>query len=369
MPTRDRVFAALALLAGVAFPLLMAAEPGSAMPLFTRATGEPCATCHAGFSRLRPYAVGFLARGYRDLGPLGFEANRAKMPVSVVGDLGQELKSAHGQPRELHVVAAGPLQGPGGQPLSAFAEAVVDSGRVRADRAWLQLDGIGRWHAAAFRVGGFDAEMPFLSTRRRTTLAPYLAPVTIEAQGAEFRVAGANSEIGGGLIESHREASAFGRLQDSFFWVRQGWRANDLAARVWFDRQDSDVPGLSWLQHLQYQVAARLSVGPCEIVPAYMQDRFDDQPVIKNHDKRHFFLMEAFAPLDPTRRWSATARYERMYHTQTMVTPEEDLGLGVFDLAYHVSPNAQVAVEWNDRSENFRKPDTHGADAWFRFAF
>ena len=339
---------------------------GTATPLFARATGQACARCHVGFSRLRPAGVAFLDRGDRP--PAALQSAHARVPLTLDGAFGHTWKSSPG-PSELHVIAAAPLEAPGGHPLSVFASGVVDSNRVRGDRIWLETEGLGAWHGSALRVGTFQAEMPFLSSLRRTTLAAYLTPVTIAARGAELRGVGSAGAAGAGLIESPRTVGGLRRFQDSYVWLRGTWRANDLGARLWFDRQDPNGNGLPWLQHLQYMVSGRVGLGPCQIVPAYVQDRYDDRPVIKNHDKVHSFLLEAFSPLDPAERWSATARYEHRYHTRTALTPEEDRGLEVLDLAYHLKPNAQLALEWSERSTNLERTPTRSLDAWVRVAY
>jgi hypothetical protein len=252
--------------------------------------------------------------------------------------------------------------------MSGFLGTVLDSSHVRVDRAWLELDRTGPWHSAGLRAGEFDAELPFLSARRRSTLTPYLAPVTIDARGFEIRQELWKGAVGAGLVQSHRALSEVERLQDTYVWARQGWGSAELGARVWFDREDSYVPPLPWLQHLQYLVAGRWTRGGLEIVPAYLQDRFDDQPVIKNHDKHRYFLLETVVPLDRGGRWSATARCERFYRTRTPTTPEEDSWLGVANLAYQVKSNAQIAVEWSDRTRRMGEDQPAPFDVWLRVA-
>ena len=136
---------------------------------------------------------------------------------------------------------------------------------------------------------------------------------------------------GAGLIESRRSLShapaatrLFGRPEDTYFWLMRDLGGQEIEARMLFDRQDSDLAALAWLQHLQAQASARLEWGRLELVPAYAFDRFDDRPSAGIHQRRQTGLLEARVPLDAARRLKLTAFAEHDYTTRTVSSREAD---------------------------------------------
>src|SRR5207247_6536338 len=56
-------------------------------------------------------------------------------------------------------------------------------GPLLSGMAWAQFDNLGKSSAANLKVGIFDADIPYLADSRRTTLAEYLSPVTLDGRG------------------------------------------------------------------------------------------------------------------------------------------------------------------------------------------
>jgi hypothetical protein len=248
----------------------------------------------------------------------------------------------------------------------------ADSGTFRTRRAFVRFGDLARPAGTRLDVsaGVFDAEWPFLSDARRTTFHHYLAPVSIAARGIELDGVRATWSGGAGLIDSGREPAndkpglqTFNRLEDTYLWTLAGCGPRAVAARVWFDRQDSNLPVHTWLQHVQAMAGASVVTGRFTIVPAYVQDRYDDRPTPGIHDKHHFMMLETLARLGSSDRWAATARYEHEYHTRTPVTREEDRQEEVINLTYYASAYSQIAVEWSRDANNVGDPQVDSFDA------
>src|SRR5258708_18892032 len=99
---------------------LIASDPASPLPLFSRKSGAPCARCHGVIPQLNRTGIGFAQAGYRDssAGRLG---SLRDVPVSVVGgaDIGVSRAESFGAARphfssgvtghEVEVLSAGRL--------------------------------------------------------------------------------------------------------------------------------------------------------------------------------------------------------------------------------------------------------------------
>ena len=354
-----------------------------ALPLFSRAYAVACSQCHLAGPRLNAFGMRFLQDGYR-MRPAHGEPPAPlprNVPLSVVANAGISLEDVDRLGARRAETAEHPFRRNGVE-LEAAGNAGgrvtfhLDhgfgnrAGMLERGTGFVQLDDVLRRGALNLKVGAYDADVPYLSSDRRTTLHPYLSPVTLEARGVELNGSSSGLTYAAGLMASHREqdlarlgSSRLNRLEDTYVWLMEDLSGQKLAARMWFDRQDSNLPGHSWLQHLQAEFSSYLDWGRFAVIPAYIQDRFDDRPVFKIHDKRHRGLLEAIAALGPERRWMVTARYEHEYHTRTPFTREEDHQLGVLGLGYTVTPNARIDLEWARTTDNLGDPRVQELDA------
>ena len=139
--------------------------------------------------------------------------------------------------------------------------------------------------------------------------------------------------------------------------------------RMLFDRQDSNLAYLAWLQHLQAQASALLACGRVELVPAYTFDRFDDRPGGGIHQRRQTALLEAHVPLDATERWKLTAFAEHDYTTRTVMSREQDRHEEALALGFDVRQNTEIAVEWRHAGDNVAGPRVDELDTWLRFGY
>jgi hypothetical protein len=136
-----------------------------------------------------------------------------------------------------------------------------------------------------------------------------------------------------------------------------------------FDRQSSNLPYHTWLQHLQATAGGSITTGRTVAVAGYVFDRFDDRPAAGIHDRHQYYLLDVLRPLDRRQRWWVTARYEHEYRTQTVLTPEEDHQLGVLNLTRQVNANAKLAVEVAHAGDNVSGPRVNTLDAYVDLAF
>jgi len=142
-----------------------------------------------------------------------------------------------------------------------------------------------------------------------------------------------------------------------------------VAARMLFDHQDSNISFHAWLQHLQAQASACVPWGRFALVPAYTLDRFDDRPAPGIHLRHQIVLLEAIAPIDGAGRWVITARAEHDHVTRTLLTSEADRHLEVVNLACHVAPNAKAALEWSHAGDNVAGPSLDAWNAYLQVAY
>ncbi len=363
--------------------------PASALPLFERSLGVECASCHDVVPHLNRGGAEFLQRGYRDDEGRGHPIwSAGTAPLSVVGYAGLAVQHTVGNgpgPREGFTTRSTSreefqLHGAGAltNTLSFHVEGGFGrvGGSIRSDVAFLQINDVLSRGRANLRIGAFGSEFPFLSDSRRTTLQAYRSPVTLDARGFELNGRSAGWVWATGLIESHRhdaspvnEDKLFKHLQDTYVAITFNHSSTWLAGRMLFDRQDSSLPTLTWMQHLQGTAAGSLAVGPIVVQPAYVFDRFDDRPAAGIHDRHQHYLLEALAPIGTSRRWWLTTRYEHEYRTKTVLSPEEDHQLGLVNLGFNVSRNAGVALEWSRLGDNIGGARVDALDACVRLGY
>ena len=354
--------------------LVAGARRAPSLPLFASGADARCDGCHTVVPRLSPAGIAFEERGYRGEGGAPAHAHA----FSIVGGTGLAL--SHPRPRgaaDLHVVPDG--EGSGIHAAGATGHLTYhvnvavaraeDEPQVRA--AFAQLDDLAG-APLDLRAGRFDAELPFLSRTGRTTLVPYLAPTSIDARGLELRGRPAGWTWATGLAFSDRRISGgvaprriAPPLEDTWLRMTRTIGGGSLGAQFFFDRQDSPLRTLSWVQHLRGTVAASVGGPRLTIVPAYVFDRFDDRPAAGIHERHQFVLLEAVGELDPRGRFSATVRWERDARTRNVIDPEAHRQLDALDLAWHALPNAQLAVEWANRDARPARPQEH-VDAFVR---
>ncbi|MBI1799153.1 MAG: hypothetical protein HYR73_05660 [Candidatus Eisenbacteria bacterium] len=252
----------------------------------------------------------------------------------------------------------------------------TNDGILIANPAFVQLDDVVKRGAMNLKAGEFMVEAPYLSDSRPARLQNYLSQVSLPARGLELNGSAAAWTYGTGLVDSQRrrggaeaETRWLGRLEDSYLWLIRDLHGQRIGARMLFDRQDSNLPFHSWLQHLQAQASALLDVGRVEVVPAYTLDRFDDRPAAGLHQRRQTALLEGRALLGAERRWVVTMRAEHEYVTRTAFSREEDHHQEAFEFGYDLRPNAELAVEWANAGDNIHGAQVDHVNAYVRFGY
>jgi hypothetical protein len=382
--TALRVMAATAIVAGV-----MARSAG-ALPMFTAGAESSCARCHDTMPHLNRAGCDYLRGGDRSAELASDHGSRAgTIPLSVIGVVG--VSRSPGMPGRSFIQGSelsprdrvgGAVWGRTVMPLSSRIAFHGEAGFDRAGAAlssheafleWDRRPGTPGWSA---RAGWFSVEAPFLSAWRRALVQPFTSPVGLEARGVGFGYAQGGWNASTGLIESHRQQTGrsiddrvFEHLQDSFLAIglddgRQQW-----FARMLFDRQDSTLPTLTWMQHLQAMGAGQFHAGRLTLIPAYVFDRFDDRPAAGVHDRHQYYVLEAFAPLDRGRQWTLGARLEHEYRTRTRYSPEEDHQLDVLDVARELGSLATLSLEWSRQTQNTGLPRSTALDLALRIHY
>jgi len=360
------------------------------LPLFSRNLGVPCAQCHLSPPRLNSAGIAFQQNGYRLPGEKGrspWEERTA--PFSVIAKLGMNLTredssdstgmrgvlttSQFTEPR-LEIHSAGTLAERISFDFVGGSDGDGASPGIRA--AFVRFDDVVSSGALNVRLGRFAVEAPYLSEARRNTLLGYLSPITLDARGLEINGVRSAWTWAAGLINSQRHLEearpgtrTFNTLEDTYLWFMRDFGGQKLGARMFFDRQDSDVPIHFWLQHLQAQASGCFGSRRLLVVPAYTFNRFDDRPAPGIHDKHEIGMLEAIAVPDRGERWTLTARYEHEYRTRTPYSPEEDHQLGVMNVAFDPAPNARIAFEWSHLGDNFGGPRVSQIGAFVRVAY
>jgi len=342
----------------------LASGSSQALPLFSRDGGPPCSRCHLDSPRLSPEGIRFLQHGYRGDDSLAVFPSHS-FPVSVTARLGvrAERSSVPGAPAARRSIDDGiSLESAGALGTRFSYQVSLDGSRAgdgpRASRAHLQFDDLLSEGRLNVRAGSYDADLPFLSAARNPTLHPYLAPVGLWARGLELNGALGDWRYGGALIHSSRSASGpdpdtgpIRSLEDTYWMLSHQAGAASFGARMLFDRQDSNLPSLTWMQHLQALAGGALTSRHWAIAPAYVFDRFDDRPAAGIHDRHQYYLLEAtLAP--GLGRWAFNARAEHEYRTRTVWTSEEDHQRVVLSVARVLSPLARIALEGSMDGDN-----------------
>lgn len=349
-------------------------SPGSAraLPLYSRDGGPPCSRCHLDSPRLNPEGVRFLERGRRGDDSLEVLPSHA-FPVSVtarVGVLAERSSvpgaATRGAPTRRAVDDGVDLLSAGAVGTRLSYLVALDGSRAgdgpRASRAELQVADLVSRQRLNLRLGSYDAELPFLSAARNPTFHPDLAPLGLWARGLELNGLMGEWHLAGGLIHSSRgtngpdpDPGPIRSLEDTYWMFDRTRGAGSFGARMLFDRQNSSLPSLTWMQHLQLLAGGAITKPHWAIAPGYVFDRFDDRPAAGIHDRHQYYLLEAtLAP--GAGLWALNARAEHEYRTRTVWTPEEDHQLVVLSLARVLDPLARIAIEGSVAGDNIGGP-------------
>jgi len=355
---RPRVLAAILMLASAGVALFCGPRSARPLPLFSRSLGTSCATCHDAVPHLNAVGTRFMQSGYRLEGHTAEPTGRAAgLPLSVVGSAG--ITSVRAEPDR-------PMIGSGFSTFELVAAGAptnrischLDAGVARTGfefqngEDFLRFEGLLPAGALALEVGRFDAELPFLSSERRLTMTRYLSPIAFGARGLELNGAHASWTYAAGLSLSDRTYAGGASphaiqppLEDTYLRLARTVGEQSFGAQMLFDRQNSDLATLSWLQHMRIQLGASLAGPGFTLVPSYVFDRFDDRPMPGVHERHQYYMLESIVPLGAARRWLVTGRYEHEYRTPNTYDPEEHRQQAVVQLAWQVIPNARIALE------------------------
>jgi len=366
---------------GLALSCALGASRAQALPLFSRDGGQPCSRCHLDSPQLNPEGIRFMQDGYRDSETVAMLSSHT-FPVSVAARLGvraERIESStsaglHASPTRSTLDDGVELQSAGAITRQLSYHFNLDGGPSgdgpRATRADLQIGDLVSRRRLNARLGSFDAELPFLSEQRCPTLHPYLAPVGLWARGLELNGGLSDWHYAAGLIHSNQsetgldpDAGAIHSFEDTYWMVGRNAGAVNFGARMLFDRQDSTLPTLTWMQHLQLLVGGALIEPHGSIAPAYVFDRFDDRPAAGIHDRHQYYVL-AGTLLPGDGRWVFNARAEHEYRTQTVWTPEEDHQLLVLNVERVLNPLARVALEGSLSGDNVGGPRSRGLTAY-----
>ena len=364
---------------------------GETLPLFARKYNMPCSSCHIAFPRLNAFGMKFRQNGYRMEGAAGESPWEAgNFPLSLIGNVGYAFTStdtadvatgAHGRRNESGWVqnavefhTAGTLAK---QVTFHFDNGFAGpGGGLESGMAFVQFDDLGKAGSLNVKAGIYDAEIPYLSDSRKTTLHEYLSQVTLDGRGIELNGTKSGWTYAAGLINSDRDPAnarpggrTFNRLENVYAWLMRDMNGRLVTARVYMDRQDPRVADATTSRHVQAEVSAFLNSGRFMLIPGYTYERFDDQPSAAIQDKHQTGLIEALVLLDSQQRWVLTGRVELQDIARTSVTPIEDHKLGVLNLSYFVNPNAKVALEWAHSADNVAGPKLDELNAYVHVGY
>lgn len=362
--------------------LYVAMQPGevTALPLFARKYAVPCTTCHFAFPRLNKFGMDFRQRGYRMPGDKGESPWEAKeFPLSLVGNVGYTYAST-----DTASVFGGRSRGSYG----AFVQNAVEfhtagtlgpnmtfhfdnnfagaGGALGSGMAFVQFDDLVKDGQLNVKAGIYDAEIPYLADSRKTTLAPYLSPVTLDGQGVELNGTRGGWTYAGGLINSERTVGKPGDkslnvLENTYVWLMRDVKGHLVTVRWYADHQDPRKPDARSSLHTQVDASAFINVAHAQIIPGYTYEKFADQP---EENERQTGLLEALVQFGGGARWLATARYELAHVSKTDLNPVEDTNAEVLGLAFYANPNLRLAGEWSHGADNIEGPRTDVLSAY-----
>jgi hypothetical protein len=351
-------------------PLLFAPREGETLPLFARKYNMPCTSCHLAFPRLNAFGMQFRQNGYRMQGQKGDSPWEAKeFPLSLVGNVGiQYLRSEEADSAGVraHVTTTQFVQNAVEfHTAGTLAPRITfhfdngfasDTGVLTTGMAFVQFDDLARDGALNLKAGIYDAEIPYLSDSRKTTLNGYINPVTLDGRGLELNGTKSLWTYAAGLVNSDRTTGKPGStslnvLENGYLWLMRDFNTQLVTGRVMMDHQDPRVPDKSSSQHLIAQASAYLNRGRWAVIPAYSFESFADVPDTSGLGTSTLDvnggMVEALFFLDNSQRWLLTGRYEIRHvgESSASATKGDDTQTE-FNLSCFLNPNAKVSLDW-----------------------
>jgi hypothetical protein len=372
-----RLVRVLLLLAPVIGLLQLCFTPksGIALPLFARKYNFQCSQCHTAFPRLNAFGMQFRQNGYRLEGEKGKSPWEDKeFPLSLVGNVGIQYLNA--EQTDTSLAGGGRVHAS----TTSFVQNAVEfhtagtlapnitfhfdngfangaGGTLESGMAFVQLDDVAKDGALNVKAGIYDAELPYLSDSRKTTLNGYITPVTLDGQGVELNGTKSKWTYAVGLNNSGRTTGKAGdtslnNLENWYGWLMRDVSNGQLVAgRVWLDRQDPRVPDKSASGHFMAQASAYLNRARWAVIPGYTYESYDDLPNLSGVGTGSMAvnsgLLEALLFLDQESRWLVTGRYEvRHVGTSDVVAQKGDDTQTELNLSCYLNPNAKIALDW-----------------------
>jgi hypothetical protein len=366
---------------------LLAPGPAQALPLFARKYSMPCSQCHSAYPRLNDFGMKFKQRGYILEGAEGESPwESTSFPLSLVGNVGLSIVGSDSltgnadrrrttliqfQQNAVEFHTAGTLA----KKVSFHFDNgfATDTGVLETGMAFVQFDDIAKDGVLNLKAGIFDAEIPYLSSARRTTLVDYLMPVTLDAQGFELNGERQGWTYALGLMNSGRTHGApadetFNRLENTYLWVMRELGGQRVTARVLVDHQDPRKVADSNSLRTQFDLSALLALKGLSLIPAYTLEANSD-PDPATPERIYHGMLEALLPLDATGRWFLTGRYELQHSPKTTLLAETDQWLGALNVGCYVNSNAKLGLEWAHSGNNVGEPFVDAAQAYVQVGY
>ena len=344
---------------------------GNALPLFARKYDFQCAQCHMAFPRLNAFGMRFRQNGYRLDGEKGKSPWEDKeFPLSLIGNVGIQYMHTDSTIAGASVKAS----------ATSFVQNAVEfhtagtlaanitfhfdngfangaGGTLESGMAFVQFDDVAKNGALNVKAGIYDAEIPYLSDSRKTTLNGYINPITLGGQGVELNGARSAWTYAVGLNNSGRTtgkagATSLNNLENWYGWVMRDVKNGQLVSgRVWLDRQDPRVPDKTASNHLMAQASAYLNRARWAVIPGYTYESYADIPKTSGIGTGTMSLngglLEGLFFVDQANHGLVTGRYEiRHVGTSDVVAQKGDDTQTELNLSCYVSPNAKIALDW-----------------------
>lgn len=350
-----------------------------ALPLFARKYSVPCTQCHLAFPRLNAFGMAFRQNGYRMKGakgetpwetkdvPLAFvtHVGYTQTVTDTADSAGRRARVVHGAfdqlALELH--SAGTIAHEVSERLDANFDGV--GGPLTAGMAFVQFDDVVRDGRLNARAGIFDADIPYLADSRRTTIAGYLSPITLDGRGVELNGTQHGWTYALGVINSERTRGRPGegslqQLENPYVWVMRDLKGQLLTARVVLDRQDPRDSTRTASSHVQAELNAYLNRSRWALIPGLTYEHFADAGLTQR-DRSLTALLEGLVLFGQGQKFAATARYELRHSPEFRVAgltafPEQDDVQLVGNVAWYVSPNARLVLELSHGQDNLGGP-------------
>ena len=345
---------------------------GQTLPLFARKYKMECVQCHVAFPRLNKFGMEFRQRGYRLEGAEGTSPwEEDSFPLSLIGDVGFDYMSVNAADstgtRSTFTASRFQQNAVEFHTAGTLAKKVTfhfdngfatESGLLETGMAFVQFDDVAKGGALNVKAGIYDAEIPYLTSSRRTTQADYIMPVTLDGSGIELNGMQKGWWYAAGLINSERtvgkpDDKAINNLENGYAWLMREVGPHFVTARVFLDQQDPRAPDKRSSLHTQVEASAMVNAPRLVVIPAFAYQKFADQVA---GDKIDSGMLEALVLLDKDGWWVLTGRYEIAHLPKTSASAEEDHTLEVVNLSHFVNRNARIGAEWSHVGDNIQGP-------------